>query len=79
MPDSGGPPGGASTAQEDEADSDFEDEQFLNEISSGGELSTVGFSKLLIKRGQLDRHIILNEPMNDFFMTQIGIIYSIPG
>ena len=35
LPDSGGPPGGASTAQEDEADSDFEDEQFLNEISSG--------------------------------------------
>ena len=52
MPDSGGPPGGASTAQEDEADSDFEDEQFLNEISSGGELSTVGFSKLFIKRRQ---------------------------
>ena len=47
LPDSGGPPGGASTAQEDEADSDFEDEQFLNEISSGEEPSTVGFSFFL--------------------------------
>ena len=75
LPDSGGPPGGASTAQEDEADSDFEDEQFLNEISSGEEPSTGGFSKLFINGGQT----ILIEPMNDFFMTQIGIIYSIPG
>ena len=57
MPDSGGPPGGASTAQEDEADSDFEDEQFLNEISSGGELSTVGFSMLFINGGQTKDYV----------------------
>ena len=59
LPDSGGPPGGASTAQEDEADSDFEDEQFLNEISSGEEPSNVGFSKLFINGEQT----ILYEPI----------------